>query len=81
MKLLHGLVQIKPELPPEKTESGILLVSNSLKELPPIGEVVGVAKEITDIKVGDRVVYSVYAGVELDEETVLVPYKSVMAVL
>lgn len=81
MKLLHDLVQIKPDKPPEKTESGILLVSNALKELPPTGEITGVSNNIADIKVGDRVIYAVYMGLEIDDETVLVPYKGVMAIL
>lgn len=81
MKLLHDNILIQPERPPEKTDSGILLTSNALKELPPFGRVMGVPASITDIKVDDRVVYAVYAGVEVDEDTVLVPYEAVLGVV
>lgn len=81
MKPLHTNIVIKPDALAETTASGIYITSNALKELPPLGTVLSVAKGITDIQVGDRVVYAVYAGVELDDESVLVPYENVLGVL
>lgn len=70
----------KPLEAETKTSSGFY-VPESAKEKPQIGEVVAVGKEVKEIKVGDRVVYSQYKpdtvkvdGVELmimKEEDVL----------
>lgn len=81
MKLLHDNILIQPDRPPETSESGLILTSNALKELPPFGRVMGVPDHIHDIKVDDRVIYSVYAGMEVGDDTVLVPYSAVMGVV
>lgn len=46
-----------------------------------MGIVMDVADGITEVKPGDKVIFSVYASLEIDEESVLVPIKSIMAVL
>jgi co-chaperonin GroES (HSP10) len=81
MKLLHDNVLIQPDKAPETSPSGIILTSNALKELPPFGRVMAVGSKITDIKVDDRVIYSAYAGMEVGEDTVIVPYAAVMGVV
>lgn len=74
----------------ERTASGIVLPS-SAKEEPQFAEVVAIgaeveAKEKTKgiVKVGDRVIYSKYAGtsVKLDgEEYIVVKFEDVLAVV
>lgn len=49
----------KPLEAQDKTSSGFY-VPDSAKEKPQMGEVVAVGKEVKEIKVGDRVVYSQY---------------------
>lgn len=80
MKLLHNLVSITPEKPEEKTASGIYM-TEQIKTYPPFGRVMAVADGITEVKVGDRVVFAVYAGLEVAKDTVLVPIKNILAVV
>ncbi|MDL2310915.1 co-chaperone GroES [Peptostreptococcaceae bacterium OttesenSCG-928-C18] len=69
----------------EKTASGIVLPS-SAKEKPQVAEVVAVSDEVKDsnIKVGNKVIYSKYSGtdVKLDkEEFIIVKTEDVLAVV
>lgn len=78
MKLLRnlklGYVAVKPEVEEKVTESGILLSTETLEDqqrkIRPTGygEVVTVASDITDFKVGDRVLYSTWAPVIITED-------------
>jgi len=78
MKLLRnlklGYVAVKPEVEEKVTESGILLSTETLEDqqrkIRPTGygEVVTVASDITDFKVGDRVLYSTWASVIITED-------------
>ena len=73
-----------------KTSSGIVL-PNSAKEKSEVAEVVAVSEEILNdddtkdvIKVGDKVVYSKYAGTEVtikDEEYIVVKLDDVLAIV
>ena len=73
-----------------KTSSGIVL-PNCAKEKPEVAEVVAVSEEILNdddtkdvIKVGDKVVYSKYAGTEVtikDEEYIVVKLDDVLAIV
>ncbi|MDO5649516.1 MAG: co-chaperone GroES [Gallicola sp.] len=73
-----------------KTSSGIVL-PNSAKEKPEVAEVVAISDEILNdddtsdlIKVGDKVVYSKYAGTEVTvdkEEYIVVKLDDVLAIV
>lgn len=93
MKLnpLFDRVVIKPCAETEKTKGGILL-PNSAQEKPQTGIVVAVGTGMNpdgentkmQVKVGDKVIYSKYAGSEfkLDEETyILVRQTELLAIL
>lgn len=67
MKMHHDYVAIKRDALEEKTESGIILVQQ-IKSAPPYGTVKYVADSVTEINPGDRVIYKVYASVEVDLE-------------
>lgn len=80
MKLLHDFVSIEPDKPEEKTKSGLLL-AEQIKTYPPYGTVKYVAKGITDVKPGDRVIYKVYQSVDIEGDLVVIPLAGLIAVL
>ena len=76
MKPLADRVVIKPSPADEKTKGGII-VPDTAKEKPVLGEVVAVGsgkvtddgKKITpEVKVGDKVLYGKYSGTEVTIE-------------
>lgn len=76
MKPLADRVIIKPSAAEEKTKGGIIL-PDTAKEKPVIGEVVAVGPgKVTDdgkkvapeVKVGDKVLYGKYSGTEVTVE-------------
>ena len=73
MKPLADRVIIKPSPSEEKTKGGII-VPDTAKEKPVVGEVVAVGpgkitddgnKVVPEIKVGDKVLYGKYSGTEV----------------
>ena len=90
VKPLGDRVFIKVSASEEKTAGGILL-PDAAKEKPQVGEVVGVgpgkAKEDgghtpLEVKVGDKVLYSKYAGTDIKlggEDYVLLSEKDILA--
>ena len=93
MKLvpLGDRVVIKAVLAEETTKSGIVLPGQA-KEKPQLGEVVAVGpggvvegKEVTmQVKPGDKVLYSKYAGTEVkleDEEYIVVKQSDILAII
>ncbi len=76
MKPLGDRVIVKPAAAEEKTKGGIIL-PDTAKEKPVIGEVVAVGPgKVTDdgkkvspeVKVGDKVLYGKYSGTEVTVE-------------
>ncbi len=91
LKPLCDRVVIKQLEAEETTKSGIVLPSQS-KEKPQQAEVVAVGpggmvdgKEIKmEVKVGDRVIYSKYAGTEVkldEEEYIIVKQNDILAIV
>ena len=93
MKLvpLGDRVVIKAVLAEETTKSGIVLPGQA-KEKPQQAEVVAVGpggvvdgKEVTmNVKVGDQVIYSKYAGTDVtldDEEFIIVKQNDILAIV
>lgn len=90
VKPLGERVLIKMEEPEEKTKSGIVL-PGSAKEKPQIAKVLAVGAGITsdekkkdEIKVGDKVIYSKFAGTEVkidEEELIIIKLSDVLAVI
>ena len=85
-------VFVKVSASEEKTAGGILL-PDTAKEKPQIGEVVSVgpgklnedgSRATLEVKVGDKVLYSKYAGTDIklgSEDYVLVSEKDILAVV
>jgi len=93
MKLvpLGDKVVLKQAVAEEKTKSGIILTASS-QEKPQYADVVAVGpggmvdgKEVTmQVKVGDRVIYSKYAGTDVklgEDEYVVVKQSDIVAIV
>jgi chaperonin GroES len=92
VKPLSDRVFVKVSASEEKTAGGILL-PDTAKEKPQIGEVVAVGPgkrsdngnlTPTEVKVGDKVLYSKYAGTDVklgSDEYVLLSEKDILAVV
>ena len=93
MKLipLEDRVVLKQSTPEEKTKSGIILTSTS-QEKPQQAEVIAVGpggvvdgKEVVmNVKPGDMVIFSKYAGNEVkldDEEYIIVKQSDILAIV
>jgi chaperonin GroES len=92
VKPLADRVFVKVSAAEEKTAGGILLPDNA-KEKPQVGEIVAVGtgklkddgtRLPMDVKVGDKVLYSKYAGTDIklgSEEYVLLSEKDILAIV
>jgi chaperonin GroES len=65
IKPLGKRVLIEPLKPVEKTSSG-LIIPDTAQTVPQEAMVISVGNEVTDVKIGDRVIYSHYAGTKLE---------------
>ncbi len=92
VKPLGDRVFVKVSASEEKTAGGILL-PDTAKEKPQVGEVVAVgpgkrdekgARQDLEVKVGDKVLYSKYAGTDIKlgtDEYVLLSEKDILAIV
>lgn len=92
VKPLGDRVFLKVSASEEKTAGGILL-PDSAKEKPQVGEIVAVgagkpnddgSRQAMEVKVGDKVLYSKYAGTDIklgSEEYVLLAEKDILAIV
>ena len=71
MKLNSHLVLVRVDEAIQQDESGIY-VQEEWQSLPPTGEVLAVAEDVTFCKVGDRVFFERYSSVHTPEENVRV---------
>lgn len=91
IKPLADRVVIKPLASEEKTKSGIVL-PDTAKEKPQEGEIVSVGpgkiengeRISLEVKIGDRVIYSKFAGTEIkldNEEYLILNERDILAVV
>ena len=87
IKPLGSKVVIKEMVPEEKTSSGIVLVA-SAQEKPQMAEVLAVGSGTDEVKmelkVGDKVIYSKYAGTEVKfngDEVMIMDQRDILAVV
>lgn len=83
VKPLGNRLLIKPIKEEKKTEGGIVL-PDSAKEKPQKAEIVEIGKleEDFDLKIGDKVIFSKYAGTEIkieDVEYIIIDVDDVLA--
>lgn len=92
LKPLGDRIVVKVLTREEKTKGGIFL-PDTAKEKPTEGEVIAVGtgkildngqKQPVEVKVGDRIIFSKYAGTEVkidDEELVIFSERDVLAII
>lgn len=90
LRPLGDRIVIKKVEVEEKTKSGIVLPSTA-KEQPQMAEVVAIGADITNdekkkdqIKVGDKVIFSKYAGTEIKvdgEEVTILKLSDILAIV
>jgi chaperonin GroES len=90
LKPLGERIIIKKVEVQEKTKSGIVL-PQSAKEQPLMAEIIAISDEIINdeerkdqVKVGDKVIFSKYAGTEIkvdDEEVTILKLEDILAVV
>ncbi|MCD6419824.1 MAG: co-chaperone GroES [Synergistetes bacterium] len=92
LKPLGDRVVVKPIKEEQKTKGGIVL-PDTAKEKPQQGEVIAVGsgrvldngqKVALEVSVGDKVIYSKYAGTEVkleDEEYLILSERDILAIL
>jgi chaperonin GroES len=92
VKPLGDRVFLKVSASEEKTAGGILL-PDSAKEKPQIGEIVAIgagkrnddgSRQEMEVKIGDKVLYSKYVGTDIklgSEEYVLLAEKDILAIV
>uniref|UniRef100_A0A832H2Q6 Co-chaperonin GroES n=1 Tax=Oscillatoriales cyanobacterium SpSt-402 TaxID=2282168 RepID=A0A832H2Q6_9CYAN len=86
------LIFIKMVVPKDKTDNGIFLPA-SVQEKPQVGEITAIgpgkfrkngSRQQADVKVGDKVLYSMYGGTEIhlgNEDYILIAEKDVLAIV
>lgn len=92
VKPLGDRVLVKPATKEEKTKGGIV-IPDTAKEKPQEGEVIAVGsgklldngeRVPLEVKVGDKVIYSKFAGTEIkldDEEHLLLSERDILAIV
>ncbi|OGX68221.1 MAG: co-chaperone GroES [Paenibacillus sp. RIFOXYA1_FULL_44_5] len=83
IKPLGDRVVLEPVVKEVTTVSGIVL-PDSVKEKPQEGKVVAVGKDLQELKLGDHVIFSKYAGTELKhdgKELLIMRESDILAVL
>lgn len=78
MKLNSKLVLIKPDQPVEEQDG--IYVAEEWKDLPPTGEVLAVAEDVTFCDVGDKVFFERYSAIETPEDDRIVREDQVLGV-
>lgn len=92
VKPLGDRVLVKPATKEEKTKGGIV-IPDTAKEKPQEGEIIAVGsgklldngeRVPLEVKVGDKVIYSKFAGTEIkldDEEHLLLSERDILAIV
>ena len=83
VKPLGDRVLVKVSEAEEKTKSGIVLPGQA-KEQPQIAEVLAVANDEMDVKIGDKVIFSKFSGTDIKidgNEYIVVKVEDLLAVI
>ena len=78
---LSGQVVIRPSKAEEVSKGGVI-IPETAHEKPAEGEVVAVAPSVTEVEVGDTVLYSRYAATEVafdGDKLLFIPERDVLA--
>lgn len=80
---LESYVVLALEKEEQATKSGIILASET-KEKSAVGKVLAIGPKVTDIKLGDRVVYESYSGTKVKlehEERLLIKAEHILGII
>lgn len=84
IKVLAKNVVIERKAAEEKTKSGII-IAEVAKKKPSEGIVITVGKDVTEVKVKDKVIFAVYGGMEVTlpdgKEVVVMDEKDIIAII
>jgi chaperonin GroES len=83
IKPLENYVVLEIEKEERATQSGIILTSDA-KEKSAVGKVLAIGVKVTDIKIGDRVVYETYSGTKVklgDIERLIVKSEHILGII
>ena len=75
---------VAKSLEAETTSPSGLYIPDSAKEKPQMGEVLAVGKEVKEVKIGDRILYTKYGPTEVKvngDELLLLKEEDVLAVV
>lgn len=84
IKPLGKRVLIQEVKQEEVTKSGIVLPGTASKEKPITGEILAIGNEVSEVKVGEKVIYEKYTGTEVkdgDVEYLLIDMKNILAIV
>lgn len=77
---LSKRVLIKPNIKTEEVKSGIIVQTAGVKQKTE-GVVIEVGKDVTEVKKGDKVIFSPFHYEEISEEVVVIDIEDVWAVV
>ena len=83
IKPLGKRVLIQEVKQEEVTKSGIVLPGTASKEKPITGEVLAIGNEVSEVKVGEKVIYEKYTGTEVkdgDDSFLILDIDNVLAI-
>ena len=84
IKPLGKRVLIQEVKQEEVTKSGIVLPGTASKEKPITGEILAIGNEVSEVRVGEKVIYEKYTGTEVkdgDVEYLLIDMKNILAIV
>lgn len=77
---MKDIVLIRADKQPEQTKSGFY-IQEEWKTLPPTGEILAIGPDVTDLSVGDRVVFERYGSIILPDNERLCKQTHILAKL
>ena len=64
-----------------KSKAGIILTIEKEGAKTQFAKVVAVAKDVEDIKVGDKVMYDKFSGLPLDDDNIMIDANDIIAIV
>ena len=81
-KPLNDLVLVETEAPKLQTESGIILkTQKDFTDRATQGKVIAIGSKVEDIDIGDVVKFENIRGYDIDENHILLGYKTILGIL
>lgn len=80
-KALRGTIIIRANVQENvsKTDSGLFIVKKEDRETIEVADVISVGEDITDIKVGDKILFPTSTGLRIDKNIFYLKYEDICA--